>query len=176
MPVFSGIIPYMAKADFNRMASAYDAGRALSADALETWRAPLLRHLPAWPTLPVLDLGCGTGNFTAALAGWLNTSVIGIDPAAKMLRVASRESRHDRVAYAQVLAEAIPLAASTCDFALLSTVIHHFDDLTRAAAERREVLAAIRRDYASGRLREVIADYEPLSEKGGDGAIFITRP
>ena len=42
-------------------------------------------------------------------------------------------------------------------------------------AERRDVLAAIRRDYASGRLREVIADYEPPSEKGGDGAIFIAR-
>lgn len=43
-------------------------------------------------------------------------------------------------------------------------------------AERRDVLAAIRRDYASGRLREVIADYEPLSKQGGDGAIFIARP
>jgi hypothetical protein len=42
-------------------------------------------------------------------------------------------------------------------------------------AERREVLAAIRSDHASGRLREVIAEYEPLSKKGGDGAIFIAR-
>ena len=40
-------------------------------------------------------------------------------------------------------------------------------------AERRDVLAAVRRDYASGRLEEVIADYALLSEKGGDGAIFI---
>lgn len=43
-------------------------------------------------------------------------------------------------------------------------------------AERREVLAAIRRDHTSGRLREVIAAYEPLSEKGGDGAVFIALP
>ncbi len=42
--------------------------------------------------------------------------------------------------------------------------------------ERRKVLSAIRRDYASGRLQEVIAEYEPLSEKGGDGAIFVARP
>jgi ubiquinone/menaquinone biosynthesis C-methylase UbiE len=43
-------------------------------------------------------------------------------------------------------------------------------------AERREVLAGIRRDHHSGRLRDVIAQYEPLSAKGGDGAIFIARP
>lgn len=42
--------------------------------------------------------------------------------------------------------------------------------------ERRDVLAAIRRDYESGRLREVIAEYERLSEKGGDGAILVAPP
>ncbi len=42
-------------------------------------------------------------------------------------------------------------------------------------AERRDVLAAIRRDYESGRLQEVIAEYEPLSQEGGDGAIFVAR-
>ncbi len=48
----------------------------------------------------------------------------------------------------------------------------------RAADRMRvvDVLAAIRRDYASGRLREVIVEYEPLSENGGDGAIFVARP
>jgi SAM-dependent methyltransferase len=43
-------------------------------------------------------------------------------------------------------------------------------------AERRQVLAAIRTDYESGRLQEVIAKYEPQSEKGGDGAIFVAHP
>ena len=41
---------------------------------------------------------------------------------------------------------------------------------------RREAFKAIRRDHDSGRLREIIAEYEPLSEKGGDGAIFVARP
>jgi len=159
----------MAKADFNRMASAYDAGRALSADALETWRAALLRHLPTWPTLPVLDLGCGTGNFSAAIADWLDTSVIGIDPAAEMVRVASREGRHDRVAYALGLAEAIPLAASTCDFAWLSTVIHHFDDLPRAAAELRRVLRpdapVLIRNWFPGRAEITHFPYFPSAKR-----------
>jgi SAM-dependent methyltransferase len=43
-------------------------------------------------------------------------------------------------------------------------------------AERDEVLAAIRRDHHSGRLRDVIAKYEPRSARAGDGTIFIARP
>ena len=40
---------------------------------------------------------------------------------------------------------------------------------------RREALVTIRRDYASGRLQEVIAQYEPLSAKHGDGTMFVGR-
>jgi SAM-dependent methyltransferase len=40
---------------------------------------------------------------------------------------------------------------------------------------RREALDAVRRDHASGRLAEVIAEYEGLSEKYGDGTIFVAR-
>jgi ubiquinone/menaquinone biosynthesis C-methylase UbiE len=41
---------------------------------------------------------------------------------------------------------------------------------------RREALDAIRRDHASGRLPEVIAEYEPLSERHGDGTMFVAQP
>ena len=43
-------------------------------------------------------------------------------------------------------------------------------------ASRQEALAAIRRDYASGKLRDVIARYEELSRRGGDGAVFVGQP
>jgi ubiquinone/menaquinone biosynthesis C-methylase UbiE len=41
--------------------------------------------------------------------------------------------------------------------------------------ERDEALAAVRRDHASGSLWEVIAEYEELSEKHGDGTMFVAR-
>jgi ubiquinone/menaquinone biosynthesis C-methylase UbiE len=44
------------------------------------------------------------------------------------------------------------------------------------AAERESGLEAIRRDYHSGRLQEIIARYEPLVRKYGDGSVFIARP
>lgn len=43
-------------------------------------------------------------------------------------------------------------------------------------AHRCEALAAIRRDHASGRLRELTLQYEPLSENYGDGAMFVGHP
>ena len=43
-------------------------------------------------------------------------------------------------------------------------------------AEREAGLAALRRDYASGRLLEVIARYEPLVREYGDGSVFAAWP
>lgn len=38
--------------------------------------------------------------------------------------------------------------------------------------ERRVAVETIRRDYASGRIREIMAEYEPLVAKYGDGFVF----
>jgi ubiquinone/menaquinone biosynthesis C-methylase UbiE len=43
-------------------------------------------------------------------------------------------------------------------------------------AEREAGLAAIRRDHASGRLREVIERYEPMVREFGDGSVFAAWP
>lgn len=37
-------------------------------------------------------------------------------------------------------------------------------------------IEAIRRDYASGRLLELIGRYEPLVAQYGDGTVFAARP
>jgi len=43
-------------------------------------------------------------------------------------------------------------------------------------AEREAGLAALREDHASGRLREVIASYEPNVREYGDGSVFAAWP
>ena len=45
--------------------------------------------------------------------------------------------------------------------------------LTPAAID--DVLAAVRRDHDSGRLANLIAEYEPLIAKFGDGSMFVAR-
>ena len=44
------------------------------------------------------------------------------------------------------------------------------------AAERDAGLASLRRDHASGRLRQVIARYQPLVRNYGDGSVFAAWP
>jgi hypothetical protein len=41
--------------------------------------------------------------------------------------------------------------------------------------ERKAAFDSIRRDHASGRLAEVVAQYEPLSLRAGDGTMFVGR-
>jgi ubiquinone/menaquinone biosynthesis C-methylase UbiE len=107
---------------------------------MDVWHAALLRHLPERTAFPVLDLGCGTGRFSAAIARWLETRVIAIEPSLGMIRAAISNTTHPNVACIVGRAEALPLAPSSCDFAWLSTVVHHFEDLPQAAAELRRVL------------------------------------
>jgi ubiquinone/menaquinone biosynthesis C-methylase UbiE len=129
----------MARADFARIATVYDAGRSLPDEAMETWRAAIARYVRSQTTERVLDLGCGTGRFGSAIARWFSTEVVGIEPSLEMLR-ASISWDDEGVAYVQGQAEALPLAAQSCDWAWLSTVIHHFDDLQTVARELRRVL------------------------------------
>lgn len=40
---------------------------------------------------------------------------------------------------------------------------------------RHEAIETIRRDYASGRLQEIIAEFEPLVREYGDGFVFAAH-
>jgi ubiquinone/menaquinone biosynthesis C-methylase UbiE len=82
----------------------------------------------------ILDLGCGTGRFSNALASRFQSNLIGIDPSLKMLRQALNNRASRRVVYAAGSAEAIPLPAKSVDMIFISMVFHHFGD-PRAAAE-----------------------------------------
>ena len=156
-------------ADFNRIAPAYDVGRGLPDEAMEAWHSALLRHLPERAPLPVLDVGCGTGRFTMALADWFNAPVIGVEPSLAMIREAMSNSSHPNVQYLIGQAESIPLAPATCHFAWLSTVVHHFHDLPRAAAELRRVVrpggAVVIRSWFPGRADVTHFHYFPGAKR-----------
>jgi len=158
----------MARADFDRIASTYDAGRGLPDDAMDVWRLALLRHLPDRSPLPPLDLGCGTGRFSAAIARWLGARVIGIDPSPAMLH-AALASDDPGVSYLLGRGEHLPLADSACDVAWLSTVIHHFSDLPAVASELRRVLrpggAVVIRSWFPGRADVTHFRYFPGAKK-----------
>jgi ubiquinone/menaquinone biosynthesis C-methylase UbiE len=130
----------MAWVDYDQLAAVYDRDRAVPLEALEPWRAALAAYLPPASGLPVLDLGAGTGLFSAAIAHWFGTDVVAVEPSEGMRRQARITRAHPRVAYIGGLGEQLPLRDGCCDSAWLSTVIHHLSDLAACAGELRRVL------------------------------------
>jgi len=136
----------MARVDYDRMAPDYLEGRALPAAGMEPWRDQIARWLPGpgpeHPAgrSPVLDLGAGTGQFAAAIAGWFGVDVIAVEPSEGMRAQAVRANAHPRVHWVAGVGERLPLGNGTCAMAWVSTVVHHVDDLDAAAAELGRVL------------------------------------
>jgi len=98
---------------------------------------PFIRH--AHPAT-VLDLGCGTGRFSALFAERFQARVIGLDPSAAMLRRARQGSDRHNLFYAAARGEQLPLRDACCDLAWLSQVIHHIADRRACARELRRVV------------------------------------
>lgn len=117
----------------------YDLGRALAADATHAL-VGLLRRYASYPVRQVVDLGCGTGRFTVALAEAFDAAVVGVEPAANMRAAAEAKARPAAARFAPGSAECIPLPGGTADLVFLSQVFHHLTDRTAALREIRRVL------------------------------------
>ena len=84
-----------------------------------------------------LDLGCGTGNYTCALAA-LGGSWYGVDASAEMLAQAKRKSQS--VSWTLGQAESLPYASDTFSGVVCTLAIHHFAALESSFAEVFRVL------------------------------------
>lgn len=93
------------------------------------------------PTWTVADLGCGTGQFTDAVAPFVRR-VIAVDESPAMLRTArTRLAARTNVEFRQATLEALPLAPGEADLAVLSLVLHYIADPARLLASVRNGLA-----------------------------------
>jgi ubiquinone/menaquinone biosynthesis C-methylase UbiE len=129
------------RVDYNeRQHSVYSRGRTPSPRRVELWTRVFQRYIDPDARLTILDLGSGIGTWSEVLAEAFRAQVVGVEPAARMRAVAAAEHAHPRVRYVEGAGERIPLAAHSCDAALLSYVIHHVADRDACAAELRRVL------------------------------------
>jgi len=108
------------------VAKRYDSARALPEQTTQQWMAELKALLPLGRVETVLDLGCGTGRFTAALQSTLDCLVIGVDPSAEMLDQA-RARGLPGIEWRQGPAERIPLVDGAADLVWMSQVYHHLE-------------------------------------------------
>ena len=130
---------------FDSIAKKYDQmnhGMSLGVD--RRWRRRFVRSLARSLTLEspmVLDLACGTGDLTKALAerGW---PVTGLDISAEMMTVGKEKCRDLRPqpVFMQGSAEQIPFADDTFDAVTIAFGLRNFDHRAQCLAEIRRVL------------------------------------
>jgi ubiquinone/menaquinone biosynthesis C-methylase UbiE len=126
--------------DTTDIPAAYDRGRAHGREVLHLWMNVVSSHVGKQCINTILDLGCGTGRFSEALADRFDAEVVGIDPSRKMLEEARRKRRDPRVRYELGRGEAIPLPNQSVDLVFMSMIFHHLDNPSLAARECRRVL------------------------------------
>ena len=138
---------------------AYDRGRDHGPAVLHLWMNVVSSYVEKQRINTILDLGCGTGRFSEALAVHFETEVIGIDPSTKMLEQARRKLRDRRVRYKLGCGEAIPLPNSSVDLIFMSMIFHHFDNPILVARECRRVLRDGATAFLRAGTREHISSY-----------------
>jgi len=137
----------------------YDRARDHGPEVLQLWMNVVASSVGNHRVTTILDLGCGTGRFSEALAAHFDAKVIGIDPSLKMLEQAQRKLRDNRVLYQLGCAEAIPVANDSIDLVFMSMALHHFTDQKLAARECRRVLREGATAFLRTGIRERIPEY-----------------
>jgi ubiquinone/menaquinone biosynthesis C-methylase UbiE len=123
--------------DYDPLAAAYDGRYVLHeyAGVHDTLIPFAVGAAPS--TLDVLEVGCGTGHWLAALAGRTHT-LAGVDASRGMLDRA-RAAAPDAL-LVQGCAEILPWRSFSFDRVVVIKALHHFTDAAKFVREARRVL------------------------------------
>jgi ubiquinone/menaquinone biosynthesis C-methylase UbiE len=102
----------------------------------------LAQEIATIPNAAVLDLGCGAGHASFAVAPHA-ASVVAYDLTAEMLAVVTREAsarKLGNITTVQGMAEELPFPDAHFDFAITRTSAHHWHDVPAALREAHRVL------------------------------------
>jgi len=144
----------------NRYDEWYTSKRGMFIDAIET--SLVFKLLPPDRKWHVLDVGCGTGNFTVKLARSVK-SVVGVDISESMLEKARKKIRELKLSNATVIranALHLPFESERFDAVYSVTALEFFESPSEAVKEMKRVakkggwilLATINRESPWGRL------------------------
>lgn len=145
--------------DATDIPTGYDRARDHGPEVLDLWMRTIRSRLEDLAVERILELGCGTGRFTPALAAHFDARVVGLDPSARMLQQAEAKSHDARVAYCRARAEAVPVANNSVDLVFMSMSFHHFTEPHAAVSECKRVLRSRGRVVLRGGVRDQAAGY-----------------
>jgi len=126
--------------DSTNIPAGYDLARSHTPEVMDLWMNTIASCAGQGTIRSILDIGCGTGRFSEALASRFAADVLGIDPSVKMLEQARAKPHSSRVRYAMGHGEAIPLRRRSIDLVFMSMVFHHFNSPALVARECSRVL------------------------------------
>jgi SAM-dependent methyltransferase len=133
---------YVPAAGVEALTGLYDVGVRLTMRE-KRWRPLIVEEIAATGPGAVVDVGCGTGTLTIAVAERLPGSrVVGVDGDPEILDLARRKEGSHRIEWVEGLADDLPLGHGEADVVVTTLVFHHLPlDLKLAAlAEIRRVL------------------------------------
>ncbi|MDX1477213.1 MAG: bifunctional demethylmenaquinone methyltransferase/2-methoxy-6-polyprenyl-1,4-benzoquinol methylase UbiE [Saprospiraceae bacterium] len=131
---------------FDNIAPHYDfLNHFLSAGMDIRWRKRAIAMVGAEPGERILDMATGTGDMAIALARtYPGTTVLGVDLAPQMLRIASKKTAArqlgDRITYQEGDSEQLPMADGSFHHATVAFGVRNFEHLERGLAEMHRVL------------------------------------
>lgn len=132
---------------FNDIAPSYDRLNHLMSLGIDNiWRKKALKEIVDGTQQQILDVACGTGDSTIAIAKAMEPGgrVTGIDISAGMMeplmRKAAHEGVHDRIKLLQADALQMPFEADTFHRVTCAFGIRNFEDRNKGLAEFLRVL------------------------------------
>jgi len=126
--------------DATGIPASYVEGRRLPRETVDLWLGAIERRVPREGISTVVDVGCGTGRFSAALSARFAARLIGVDPSREMLDQARAAVREPGIEFVEGEAEHLPSGDGTVDLLFLSMTYHHITDMDAAGDEFRRVL------------------------------------
>ncbi len=124
---------------YNRLAAVLSFGQD------PRWRRTMLDHVVGARPQRVLDVACGPGAVTRALARRTNAHIVGLDLSAEMTRAAfdnaSRSPLDGRVFIVRARGEQLPFADASFDALTFTYLLRYVDD---PAATLRELARVVR--------------------------------
>jgi ubiquinone/menaquinone biosynthesis C-methylase UbiE len=124
----------MPSINYDQISKIYDHVRKADIDLINAF----LNHLQLDETCRVLDIGCGTGNYTGMLQNVTAAELFGVDPSQGMLDKARQ--KHPQITFRQAEAALLPFASDFFVFIYMTDVIHHIPDIDALFSEIQRVL------------------------------------